>query len=79
MTLTVPGVYDYYCMPHEAAGMVGRIIVGKPLGPGTEPFDYWEGKPGTKGWREVPKLARETFPDIARIVSEGRVRLTTHE
>ncbi|MFA5522296.1 MAG: plastocyanin/azurin family copper-binding protein [Castellaniella sp.] len=24
----VPGVYDYYCKPHEQAGMVGRIVVG---------------------------------------------------
>jgi plastocyanin len=25
---TVPGVYDYFCKPHEMAGMVGRIVVG---------------------------------------------------
>ncbi|HSH48722.1 MAG TPA: plastocyanin/azurin family copper-binding protein [Halomonas sp.] len=30
LTLTVPGVYDFYCIPHESAGMVGRIVVGKP-------------------------------------------------
>ena len=24
---TVPGVYDYFCRPHEMAGMVGRIVV----------------------------------------------------
>lgn len=30
LTLTVPGVYDFYCLPHEQAGMVGRIVVGKP-------------------------------------------------
>ena len=34
VTLTVPGVYDYFCAPHEAAGMVGRIVVGRPAGPG---------------------------------------------
>ncbi|MFT0531717.1 plastocyanin/azurin family copper-binding protein [Castellaniella hirudinis] len=28
VTFTVPGVYDYFCLPHEHAGMVGRIIVG---------------------------------------------------
>jgi plastocyanin len=27
VTLTEPGVYDYYCQPHEAAGMRGRIVV----------------------------------------------------
>jgi hypothetical protein len=29
-TLSEPGVYDYYCHPHEHAGMVGRIVVGPP-------------------------------------------------
>lgn len=27
VTFTVPGVYDYFCLPHEHAGMVGRIVV----------------------------------------------------
>ncbi|HEY9426453.1 MAG TPA: plastocyanin/azurin family copper-binding protein [Gemmatimonadaceae bacterium] len=76
VTLTVPGVYDYYCMPHEAAGMVGRIIVGKPRGPGTEPFDYWAGRAGTEEWRHVPDAARKSFPSIARILAEHRVHLT---
>ena len=43
VTLTVPGVYDYFCAPHAVAGMVGRIIVGRPGGPGTLPFDYFAG------------------------------------
>lgn len=71
--LTVPGVYDYYCTPHEAAGMVGRIVVGKPTGPGSEPFDYWVGKPGTRDWRPVPDAARAAFPAVRRIVAERRV------
>lgn len=28
-TFTVPGTYRYFCMPHEATGMVGEIIVEK--------------------------------------------------
>ncbi|HRO16232.1 MAG TPA: plastocyanin/azurin family copper-binding protein, partial [Paracoccus sp. (in: a-proteobacteria)] len=28
--LDAPGVYDFYCQPHELAGMVGRIVVGRP-------------------------------------------------
>ncbi|UXN66102.1 plastocyanin/azurin family copper-binding protein (plasmid) [Phyllobacterium sp. A18/5-2] len=27
MMFTVAGVYDYFCIPHEMAGMVGRIVV----------------------------------------------------
>jgi len=70
VTLTVPGVYDYYCMPHEAAGMVGRIVVGKGTGPGSQPFDYWVGKAGTDSWSRVPDAARAVFPSVARILAE---------
>lgn len=73
VTLTVPGVYDYYCTPHEAAGMVGRIVVGHSAGPGGEPFDYWAGKPGTDNWRRVPDAARGAFASVARILAERRV------
>ena len=30
LRLTTEGTYDYFCMPHEEAGMVGRIVVGRP-------------------------------------------------
>jgi hypothetical protein len=73
VTLTVPGVYDYYCAPHEAAGMVGRIIVGRPIGPGAESFDYWTGKAGTNRWQRVPSAARASFPSVGRIMAERRV------
>jgi plastocyanin len=33
IALTIAGVYDYFCIPHEHAGMVGRIIVGHPAFP----------------------------------------------
>ena len=28
-TFTVPGTYKYFCVPHEADGMVGTIVVTK--------------------------------------------------
>jgi plastocyanin len=70
VTLRVPGVYDYYCTPHEGAGMVGRIVVGKAIGAGAKPFDYWVGKPKTDGWRRVPDAARAAFPSVERILAE---------
>jgi len=73
VTLTVPGVYDYYCMPHEAAGMVGRIVVGSSPGLDARPFDYWVGQPGTADWSHVPEAARAAFPTVARILAERRV------
>ena len=73
VTLTVPGVYDYFCAPHEAAGMVGRIVVGRSDGPGAQPFDYWVGRPGTGDWLHVPDAARKNFPSVARVLSKRRV------
>ncbi len=73
LRLVQPGVYDYFCRPHEEAGMVGRIIVGTATGPGALPFDYFKALTPAPAWREVPPLARETFPPIARILEEGRV------
>lgn len=32
-TFDAPGTYDYYCIPHQGMGMVGRIVVGEPGGP----------------------------------------------
>ncbi len=67
VTLTAPGVYDYFCRPHEAAGMVGRIVVGAPSGPGALPFDYFRGRPGTEAWVPVPAAARKAFPSVSQI------------
>ncbi len=73
LTLTVAGVYDYYCTPHEMAGMVGRIIVGRPGGPGSLPFDYFRNDPAKQHWQPVPAEARRAFPAIDRIMAEGVV------
>ena len=75
VTLSVPGVYDYYCMPHEAAGMVGRIVVGSSRALSARPFDYWAGQPGTESWHHVPDVARKAFPSVAQIAAEHRVHL----
>jgi plastocyanin len=67
---TIEGVYDYFCQPHEAAGMVGRIIVGKPgTGPGTRSFGYAP----EKKWNPVPSAAQKQFPAIAEIMRTGLV------
>ena len=40
-TFETPGTFDYYCIPHETVGMVGRIVVGEPGGPAEEsPIPY---------------------------------------
>jgi plastocyanin len=74
VTLTVAGVYDYYCMPHEEAGMVGRIIVGRAGGPGALPFDYFKGRAGASGWKAVPAAAQHAFPGVETIMKRKVVR-----
>jgi plastocyanin len=69
-TFTVPGVYDYFCAPHEAAGMVGRIVVDSPGdGPGTRSFGYAP----ERHWKPVPEAAQKVFPTIQLIVEKGTV------
>lgn len=55
--------------------MVGRIVVGEPGGPGTLPFDHFEGDPA-RDWRPVPEAAQAAFPTIELIMSEHVVRAT---
>lgn len=66
VTLTVEGVYDYFCASHEMAGMVGRLTVGRPTGPGALPFDYFV-KEGKK-WQPMPPAAQKAFPGIDDIM-----------
>lgn len=69
-TFSVPGVYDYFCKPHEMAGMVGRIVVGDPGdGPGTKPFGYAP----ARNWKPVPDAARNALPPVAQILKAGAV------
>lgn len=69
----VPGVYDYFCIPHEGAGMVGRLVVGEVSGPGTEEFGHFEAEHPDSSWRRIPAAARQRFPDPHRILRDGVV------
>ena len=62
VVLTEPGVYDYYCVPHEHAGMVGRIVVGEP--------GDWSGRP--EG--DLPEVALAALPPVETILRQGAVR-----
>lgn len=61
LTLTIPGVYDYYCVPHEMAAMVGRIVVGTPEMPD------WDGSALRAGG--VAGNVITQFPDIGEILN----------
>ena len=71
VTLTVPGVYDYYCLPHEMAGMVGRILVGQPTDQG------WDGAAGDSDDLEPEALAG--FPRMDDIIARGRILREEYE
>ena len=61
------GVYDYYCVPHEHAGMVGRIVVGNP--PAVEAAGE-----AAAGLTPLPEAALNGFPPVEEIVAKGIVR-----
>lgn len=65
VTLTVPGVYDYYCIPHEMAGMVGRIVVGQPGDAG------WEGPSADTD--DISPEALAALPSVDDILAQGRI------
>ena len=71
VTLTVEGVYDFFCVPHEHAGMVGRIIVGQPdRSPAADPSGH------AAGGEPIPEIALRAFPSVAEIMRRGIVRPT---
>jgi plastocyanin len=53
---------------------VGWIVVGRPEGPGTLPFDYFKGRPGTAEWKPVPLAAQHAFPSVSAIMRQRVVR-----
>ena len=62
ITLTVEGVYDYFCIPHEAMGHVGRIVVGDPDAFPAQPADG------------LPQAVRNALPSVDRIMDQQVVR-----
>ncbi len=61
-TFETEGVYDYFCTPHEAVGMVGTVIVGDPdphEQPGLEEPDS-----------SLPEGARNELADLNAKVDE---------
>ncbi len=67
VTFTEQGVYDYYCVPHEQAGMVGRIIVGE-----LEAHGGWmEALAASSG---LPDEALKAFPTVEEIMAKRIVR-----
>jgi plastocyanin len=68
VTFSEPGVYDYYCLPHEHAGMVGRIVVRD-----SKAKDWWQ-TPLLNVDSNLPKAALAAFPSIAEIIKRGSVQ-----
>jgi len=68
LRFTMEGVYDYFCVPHEHAGMVGRIVVAEPSSAALAEMN------ATELTDQVPEPARLAFPEVQAIVRDGVVR-----
>ena len=66
VAFTETGVFDYCCIPHERAGMVGRIVVE---GHGD---DASMAAPAAA--EGVPRAALDAFPGVDEILRQGLVR-----
>jgi len=62
VALDVPGEYDYYCLPHESGGMLGRIVVGQP----GRDFEF-------SGYRSDANGRFGDLPTVADIIDAGAV------
>jgi len=57
-TFETPGVYNYYCIPHEGLGMVGVVVVDGPGGgPGMQPISEVSGTAATNLERQLTEVA----------------------
>lgn len=65
VTFHDPGVYDFYCIPHEQAGMVGRIVVGRPADQG------WQN--ASDSVADLPEAALKAFPPVSDILAAGHI------
>lgn len=63
---TEKGIYDYFCIPHEHAGMVGRVIVGEREPNGWMEMDSADG--------DLPEEALRAFPAVEEIMTKKIVR-----
>ena len=66
--LSIEGVYDYFCQPHELAGMAGRIVVGTP------PLSGFWSKPAP----DIPPPILATLPAVGVILAKGRIERPAH-
>lgn len=64
MTFEKPGIYDYFCIPHEHAGMVARIVVGT-ADAAVQPYADTNGL--------LPAAAVAGFPSVDHILRETSV------
>ena len=59
-TFDVEGTYDYYSKHHEGAGLIGRIVVGSPGGPGERDPRYG----GSEGRSPIYRQGMTVFGEI---------------
>ena len=69
--LEAEGTYDYFSKYQEVVGMVGRIVVGRPGGPGERPWGYGGAEGRNPIYKNILKTA--ALLDSQEIVREKTV------
>jgi|GEM_PF-5199717 len=76
-TFETPGVYDYYCTPHEALGMVGKVIVGGPTHLANEPALQPPKKLAGTGQTIMTKLTNRAKRLLTQAKKNDHIKFTT--
>ncbi|WP_256867878.1 plastocyanin/azurin family copper-binding protein [Halorientalis salina] len=77
-TFETPGTVDYYCIPHESTGMVGRIVVGSPGGPAEEGSIPYGEVPSSEAIVEQGAVAYGSTSDGSRDGGDGMMGPSGH-
>jgi plastocyanin len=78
VTLEVEGVYDFFCRPHEASGMVGRIVVSSEADSRSSSRSLGAAEDRVTSQPEddhrLPAGARDAFPAVEDILRRQTIR-----
>lgn len=78
VSLDVEGVYDFFCRPHEAAGMVGRIVVAsstdRDAGAARMAAAGDRATLSPEGDDRLPEAVLGALPAVEEILRRGNVR-----
>ncbi|WP_435334612.1 plastocyanin/azurin family copper-binding protein [Haloarchaeobius sp. TZWWS8] len=77
-TFETEGVYDYFCIPHHAMGMIGSVIVGEPAPDGQPGLAKPQSSLPEKAQKKITELNEKVETALSGDSSDGHSDETSH-